>query len=99
MRLEPGAVAKIGFPSRNGFPLRICMLGYRSNPHCGGQGVYIKNLSRALQDLGHQVTVLSGPPYPDLDDDVELFKLPSMDMYHPDRFLRLWNPLFACEPL
>ncbi len=92
MRLEPSAAAM------NGGPLKICMLGYRSNPHCGGQGVYIKNLSRALQDLGHRVTVLSGPPYPDLDDDVTLFTLPSMDMYHPDRFLRLWNPLLLANP-
>ena len=43
-------------------PLRIGLLSYRSNPHCGGQGVYIKSLSRALSDLGHRVDVLSGHP-------------------------------------
>jgi hypothetical protein len=41
-------------------PLRICLLSYRCNPHCGGQGVYLKNLSRALKDLGHQVEVVAG---------------------------------------
>ena len=39
-------------------PLKICLLSYRSNPHCGGQGVYLKNLSRALKDLGHRVDQL-----------------------------------------
>ena len=43
-------------------PLRIGMLSYRSNPHCGGQGVYLRHLSRALRDLGHQVEVVSGRP-------------------------------------
>ncbi|MEZ4579481.1 MAG: hypothetical protein R2875_16170 [Desulfobacterales bacterium] len=40
--------------------LRIGLLSYRSNPHCGGQGVYVKSLSRALTDLGHHVDVISG---------------------------------------
>ena len=43
-------------------PLKICLLSYRSNPHCGGQGVYIKNLSKALCRLGHEVEVVSGLP-------------------------------------
>ena len=42
-------------------PLRIGILSYRSNPHCGGQGVYLRHLSRALRDLGHRVEVVSGP--------------------------------------
>jgi glycosyltransferase involved in cell wall biosynthesis len=70
-------------------PLRICLLSYRSNPHCGGQGVYIKNLSRALKDLGHQVEVVSGPPDPRLDDDIPVFRLPCLDLYNPDDLFRL----------
>ena len=31
--------------------------------------------------LGHTVTVISGPPYPDLDVEVQLQKLPSLDLY------------------
>ena len=42
------------------------MLSYRSKPHCGGQGVYIRHLSRELVRLGHEVEVFSGQPYPDL---------------------------------
>ena len=64
-------------------PLRICLLGYRSNPHSGGQGGYIKNLSQALDQLGHQVDVVSGPPYPELAPGVNLVKLPSLDLYNP----------------
>ena len=62
-------------------PLRIALLGYRSAPFSGGQGVYLKYLSRALVKLGHTVTVISGPPYPDLDVEVQLQKLPSLDLY------------------
>ena len=62
-------------------PLKIALLGYRSAPFSGGQGVYLKYLSRALVKLGHTVTVISGPPYPDLDVEVQLRKLPSLDLY------------------
>jgi glycosyltransferase involved in cell wall biosynthesis len=62
-------------------PLRVLVTGYRSNPHVGGQGVYIRELTRSLRDLGHKVSVASGPPYPDLDDDIELIKLPSLDLF------------------
>ena len=70
-------------------PLRICLFTYRGNPTCGGQGVYTKRLSRALADLGHKVDVVSGPPYPVLDDDITLHKLPSLDLYNPDDLFRV----------
>ncbi|MEE4204205.1 MAG: glycosyltransferase family 4 protein [Halieaceae bacterium] len=62
-------------------PLRIALLGYRSAPFSGGQGVYLRYLSRALVALGHEVTVISGPPYPHLDPGVRLVELPSLDLY------------------
>ena len=52
--------------------LRIAFLSYRSNPYSGGQGIYVKYVTKALVDLGHEVTVFSGPPYPDLDPRVKL---------------------------
>ncbi len=64
--------------------LRICMLSYRSNPHSGGQGVYIRNLSRALTDLGHSVEVVAGPPDPLLDDNITLSMLQCLDLYNPE---------------
>lgn len=73
-------------------PLRICLLSYRSNPHCGGQGVYLKQLSRALADLGHHVEVLSGPPDPQLDGDIPVHRVPSLDLYDPADPFRLPRP-------
>ena len=48
--------------------LRVAWLIYRGNPHCGGQGVYTRYIAREAIELGHHVEVLSGPPYPELDD-------------------------------
>ena len=61
--------------------LRIAFLSYRSNPYSGGQGIYVKYVTKALLELGHEVTVFSGPPYPDLDVRVKLEKVPSLDLY------------------
>ncbi|WP_104523344.1 glycosyltransferase family 4 protein [Blastococcus atacamensis] len=70
-----------------GRSLRIALLSYRSKPHGGGQGVYVRALSRELAELGHRVEVLSGQPYPELDDGVPLNRLPSLDLYRePDPF-------------
>ena len=67
--------------------LRIAYLVYRGNPRCGGQGVYSRHLTRELAALGHQVTVFSGPPYPELDAGVELVRVASLDLYRePDPF-------------
>jgi glycosyltransferase involved in cell wall biosynthesis len=65
-------------------PLRIALLSYRSKPHCGGQGVYVRHLSRELDALGHQVEVFSGQPYPDLDPGPRLTEIPSLDLYRDD---------------
>ena len=53
-------------------PLKILILSYRSAPFGGGQGIYVKDLSQALVNLGHEVTVFSGPPYPELDKKIVL---------------------------
>lgn len=65
--------------------MRIALLSYRSKPHVGGQGVYVRQLSRGLAELGHQVEVISAQPYPDdLDPRVTLTPLPSLDLYRDD---------------
>ncbi|MDQ4086352.1 MAG: glycosyltransferase family 4 protein [Actinomycetota bacterium] len=67
--------------------MRVALLSYRSKPHCGGQGVYVRHLSRALTAQGHSVEVFSGQPYPVLDPGVRLTKVPSLDLYRePDPF-------------
>jgi glycosyltransferase involved in cell wall biosynthesis len=71
--------------------LRIALVSYRSKPHCGGQGVYVRHLSRELTELGHTVEVFSGQPYPELDAGVALTKVPSLDLYRePDPFRMVW---------
>lgn len=66
--------------------LRIALVSYRSKPHCGGQGVYMRHLSRELAALGHQVEVFSGQPYPELEAGL-LHRIPSLDLYRePDPF-------------
>jgi MMP alpha-(1->4)-mannosyltransferase len=65
-------------------PLRIALLSYRSKPHSGGQGVYVRHLSRELASLGHRVEVFSGQPYPELDEGPLLRKVPSLDLYRDD---------------
>jgi len=65
-------------------PLRIAMLSYRSKPHCGGQGIYLRHLSRELAALGHHVEVFSGQPYPELEPGPMLRTVPSLDLYRDD---------------
>jgi glycosyltransferase involved in cell wall biosynthesis len=72
--------------------LRVALLSYRSKPHCGGQGIYIRHLSRELAALGHHVEVFSGQPYPELEPGPVLRTVPSLDLYRePDPF-RLPRP-------
>jgi glycosyltransferase involved in cell wall biosynthesis len=69
-------------------------LSYRGKPHCGGQGVYVRHLSKALVDLGHRVEVFSGQPYPILDDAVPLHRLESLDIFNdhfPGRTPAFWE--------
>ncbi len=75
-------------------PLRIAYLTYRGKEHVGGQGVYTRHLTKALVDLGHHAEVLSGQPYPVLDDRVPLISLPSLDIYNdhfPMRMPAWWE--------
>ncbi|MGW2695903.1 glycosyltransferase family 4 protein [Streptomyces sp. NPDC001296] len=73
-------------------PLRIALLTYKGNPFCGGQGVYVRHLSRELARLGHRVEVIGAQPYPVLDEGedlqgLSLTELPSLDLYRqPDPF-------------
>lgn len=75
-----------------GGPLRVCLLSYRSKPHCGGQGIFLRHLSRELAALGHQVEVWSGQPYPELEPGPELVRLPSLDLYRDDDPFRTPHP-------
>ena len=71
--------------------LRIALLSYRSKPQCGGQGIYLRHLSRKLVALGHRVEVFSGQPHPELASGITLHKVPSLDLYRTETF-RLPHP-------
>ena len=67
-------------------PLKIAILSYRSAPFGGGQGIYVYELSKALNNIGHNVDVISGPPYPELIPDIELIKLPGLNLFSTFKF-------------
>jgi glycosyltransferase involved in cell wall biosynthesis len=74
--------------------LRVAYLTYRGKPHVGGQGVYTRHLTRALVNLGHEVEVFAGQPYPIVDERVPLHKLPSLDIFndhYPGRLPAYWE--------
>ena len=79
--------------------MKIGLLSYRSNPYSGGQGIYIRHLSKALSELGHDVSVISGQPYPELDHSIKLIKVPGLGLFESgDRLSAFkisffWNPL------
>jgi glycosyltransferase involved in cell wall biosynthesis len=73
-------------------PLRVALLSYRSKPHCGGQGIYLRHVSRELAALGHHVEVFSGQPYPELEPGPLLRTLPSLDLYRDEDPFRTPRP-------
>lgn len=86
-------------PAKTPGSLRICLLSYRGNPRSGGQGIYIRLLSRALVELGHEVDVWSGPPYPELLDGVRLYKVPSLDLWNEADMMRMPSLLELSDPI
>ncbi len=67
--------------------------------YCGGQGVYVYYLAKALQELGHEVQIIAGPPYPTPPEGVKLYKLEALNLYETDGFSMLSNPLRFFTPL
>ena len=79
--------------------LKIAFLSYRSKPFSGGQGIYVKYLSKALYDLGHEIDVFSGPPYPNLDPKINLVKVPSLGLYEKKSKFYDVNPMKLLNPI
>jgi glycosyltransferase involved in cell wall biosynthesis len=79
--------------------LRICLLSYRSNPHSGGQGIYVQNLGRALQAQGHQVEIVTGPPVSFKAPGLALHRISGLDLYNPDNLFRLPDLQELAHPL
>jgi len=79
--------------------MRICLLTYRGNMYCGGQGVYVYCLAKALHELGHEIHVIAGPPYPTPPEGVELHKLEGLNLYETNGFSLLSSPLRMFTPI
>jgi glycosyltransferase involved in cell wall biosynthesis len=87
--------------------VKICLLCYRGNKYCGGQGVYLYYLSRELHRLGHEVDLIVGPPYPDVPEGVRVHYLESLNLYDrrhdgksplsPEKPFRLLSPFNLYE--
>ncbi|MEX2247044.1 MAG: glycosyltransferase family 4 protein [Dehalococcoidia bacterium] len=83
--------------------IRICFLMYHGSMQSGGQGVYLSHVTRELTRLGHDVHVISGPPYPELHPAVIHHRIEthSFQSMRLDRatFFRRRDPLAHLHPL
>jgi len=80
--------------------MRIALLSYRSTAHSGGQGVYVRHLSRGLAAAGHRVEVFSGRPYPmALDPRVRLTEVPSVHFSREPDVVRSPGPIAIRDEL
>ncbi|MCZ6841458.1 MAG: glycosyltransferase family 4 protein [SAR324 cluster bacterium] len=80
--------------------MKICLLTYRGNPFCGGQGVYVSHLARELARQGHEVHCISGPPHLEEMEGVTCHRVGGLQFYggnggYPPQS----NPLAAFSPL
>jgi len=81
--------------------MKIALLTYRGNMFCGGQGIYAAHLAREWHKAGHEVHVIAGPPYPELDDGIPLHRIHNENVFglkHPEWIDRP-NPLALLEPV
>ena len=67
--------------------------------YCGGQGVYVYYLSRALHSLGHEVDIISGPPYPTPPEGVTLHRLEAVNLYENGNLSALPGPSSVFSPI
>jgi glycosyltransferase involved in cell wall biosynthesis len=80
--------------------MKICLLTYRGNPYCGGQGVYAAELGRALAQRGHEVHAVTGPPYPPPTQGVRWHRVPGLNLFDgPEPYPSPVDPFSAFSPL
>ena len=72
--------------------MRICLLSYRGNMYCGGQGVYVYYLAKHLLKLGHEVHLIQGPPYTWEIPGVHLHLLPNYNFFATKKFFTQFVP-------
>lgn len=79
--------------------MRICLLTYRGNMYCGGQGIYVYYLAKALHELGHDVHIITGPPYASAPEGVKLHKIPGLNLYETNALSSLGSPGQLLKPV
>lgn len=91
----------LGLNQDNRNTMHICLLSYRGNMYCGGQGIYLYYLSKALAEAGHRVTVIVSPPYPDPMPWAKVYQINNENFYARSYpyFLPKQNPLEIFSPL
>lgn len=85
--------------------MRICLLCYRANPFCGGQGIYLKYVAEALARQGHDVHAVVGPPYPHRMENVTVHYIENNQYYikkgfefiTQDKPFDIFNPINTYE--
>ena len=61
--------------------MRVCFLLHQGSMYSGGQGIYLHHITRELVELGHEVHVIAGPPYPDVVEGVAVHRIPNYSIY------------------
>ena len=79
--------------------MKICLLSYRGNPYCGGQGIYLMYVARELAKLGHQVHAIVGPPYPFTIEGVTYHYIDNHNYFNIKDFVKPDKPFATLQPL
>ncbi len=80
--------------------MKICLLSYRGNPYCGGQGIYVMYIARELVKLGHEVHVVAGPPYPFDEEGVVIHRVSNHNYFNKKKdFIKPHKPFATFQPL
>jgi len=79
--------------------MKICLMSYRGNPYCGGQGIYLMYLARELVRLGHEVHAIVGPPYPFPIEGVTYHFVSNHNYFNVKDFVKPDKPFATFKPL
>ncbi|MBP7583489.1 MAG: glycosyltransferase family 4 protein [Spirochaetes bacterium] len=80
--------------------MKICLLSYRGNPYCGGQGVYLMYIARELVKMGHEVHAIVGPPYPFEMEGVTLHRISNHNYFNiAKNYIKPHKPFATFQPL
>ncbi|MGQ9842780.1 MAG: glycosyltransferase family 4 protein [Spirochaetota bacterium] len=79
--------------------MKICLLSYRGNPYCGGQGIYLMYVARELAKLGHDVHAIVGPPYPFPIENVTYHYIDNHNYFNIKDFVKPYRPFATLQPL